>query len=229
MNLRSQLEGMTVRAVDARMTAIGQMLVSEREKVAVEIAELRNNSESAISEIDARIAAQESKAKMADECLAIFDRREQGLKRDKELKEQETSLSAQYEQLQSELFLMEKFIRAKVSMLTEKINSRFSLASFRLFEEQVNGGLQEVCEATFAGVPYSSLNNGARVNIGLDIINVLSEHTGFAPPIFIDNAESVTRLIETRGQKIRLVVSELDKTLRFEAHDRASEPQGALI
>jgi hypothetical protein len=68
----------------------------------------------------------------------------------------------------------------------------------------------------FNGVPYSNLNHGARINVGLDIINTLAEHYGFAPPVFIDNAEAITQLLPTRGQMIRLVVSERDKSLRVE-------------
>lgn len=56
---------------------------------------------------------------------------------------------------------------------------------------------------------------GARINAGLDIINVLSEFYDFAPPIFIDQAESITNLLPTRGQQIRLIVSEADPVLRF--------------
>ena len=100
-------------------------------------------------------------------------------------------------------------------MLDEKINSRFKFARFKLFETQVNGGILEVCETLFNGVPYSSgLNNAARINVGLDIINTLAEHYGFDAPIFVDNAEAVTKLIETKGQIIKLVVSEKDKKLR---------------
>ena len=102
-------------------------------------------------------------------------------------------------------------------MLDEKINARFKHARFKLFNELVNGGVEECCETLFDGVPYSTaLNNGSRINVGLDIINTLSEHYGFTAPIFIDNAEAVTELIETRGQMIRLVVSEADKKLRVE-------------
>ena len=107
----------------------------------------------------------------------------------------------------------ELFIRTKASLLTDKINAKFQLARFQLFEEQINGGLQEVCTTTYKGVPWNSLNNGARINVGLDIINTLAEHHGFAPPIFVDNAEAVTELIPVRGQLICLVVSEKDKIL----------------
>jgi hypothetical protein len=112
-------------------------------------------------------------------------------------------------------------------MLTERINSKFELARFKLFETQVNGGLAECCEATFNGVPYGSLNHGSRINVGLDIINTLSDFYRFAPPIFIDNAESVTSLLRTRGQQIRLVVSESDKALRIE--NDGAIAQGQLL
>ena len=101
--------------------------------------------------------------------------------------------------------------------MEEKINSKFKLARFKLFDVQVNGGIAETCETTYQGVPYSSgLNNAARINVGLDIINTLAEHYRFDAPIFVDNAEAVTHLIPTRGQIIRLVVSENDKDLRVE-------------
>jgi hypothetical protein len=36
-------------------------------------------------------------------------------------------------------------------------------------------------------------------------------------PLFVDNAESVTQLLDAGSQMIRLVVSEPDKQLRVEA------------
>jgi DNA repair exonuclease SbcCD ATPase subunit len=147
-----------------------------------------------------------------------------GMKRIQELKEQEKELAKAFEKLESEMYLTEQFIRTKVDLLESKINSRFKLARFKLFDQQINGGLSEVCEALFNGVPYSGgLNNAARINVGLDIINTLSEHYGFTAPIFIDNAEAVTQLIDTRGQQIRLIVSEQDKALRIVAHQELKE------
>jgi len=58
------------------------------------------------------------------------------------------------------------------------------------------------------------------LNIGLDIINTLAEHFGFAPVVFIDNAESVTDILQTKGQQIRLIVSAADKKLRIELVER---------
>jgi len=78
-----------------------------------------------------------------------------------------------------------------------------------LFQLQKNGGIDEVCEATFNGIAYTNnLNNAARINVGLDIINTLSNHYQVAAPIYVDNAESVNELIETQAQMISLIVSE---------------------
>ena len=118
------------------------------------------------------------------------------------------------------MYLTEEFIRTKVRLLEEKINSKFKLARFKLFEVQVNGALAETAETMYNGVPYSNLNNGARLNIGLDIINTLAEHYGFEAPIFVDNAEAVTQLIPTTGQQIRLIVSAQDKKLRIELAEK---------
>ena len=85
---------------------------------------------------------------------------------------------------------------------------------FRSFKEQINGGLEDCCDVTVGGVPYSTgLNSGAKVNAGIDIINTLSRHYNAQVPLFVDNAESVTRLEHSDTQVIRLIVSENDKEL----------------
>lgn len=156
-------------------------------------------------------------AKLEQESVKV-KQREDGLKRIAELKAKEKELAKEYQQLDKETFLTEEFIRTKVRMIETKINSRFKFARFRLFETQINGAINEICEVLGPDlVPYSKgLNNAARINTGLDIVNTLSEHYGFEAPVFVDNAEAVTQLIETRGQLIRLVVSEADKKLRVE-------------
>lgn len=138
-----------------------------------------------------------------------------------ELSRQEKTLAAEYEQLEQELYLTEEFIRTKVAMLESKINSKFRLARFKLFDQQINGGLNEVCETMYRGVPYSSgLNRGHQIIVGLDIINTLSEHYGITAPIFIDNAEAVSQMPETIGQQIRLIVPPSFDKLPAEARER---------
>ena len=56
-----------------------------------------------------------------------------------------------------------------------------------------------------------------KLNTGLDIINGLCKNYGVYAPIFIDNRESVTEIIETESQIINLIVNADDKKIRVEA------------
>jgi hypothetical protein len=88
-----------------------------------------------------------------------------------------------------------------------------------MFDMQINGGMAECCEAMVNGVPYGNINQAAKTNCGLDIINTLSKHYGITAPIFIDRCESVTKLLPTEAQTICLYVSEADKKLRIEGRE----------
>lgn len=138
-------------------------------------------------------------------------------------------LAKTFEQTERLLHLCDVFTRSKVDMLDARINSRFSSLRFRLFEEQINGGLKDCCEVlipTPAGslVPYASANNAAKINAGLEVIHTLSEAWRLQIPVFVDNAEAVTHLTEYPDlQIIRLVVSESDKTLRMEQDTTAEK------
>ncbi|MBR6377908.1 MAG: AAA family ATPase [Oscillospiraceae bacterium] len=137
-------------------------------------------------------------------------------KRTGELREEQKRAAAALEQAEKLSFTIEEFIRWKTRFVEDSVNGLFRLVSFRLFREQANGGLAECCDVTVDGVPYAALNNGARINAGLDIIRQLSEHYGVRVPLFVDNAEGVTRLEDAGTQVIRLVVSAEDKSLRVE-------------
>ena len=108
--------------------------------------------------------------------------------------------------LEGQEFLCESFIRTKVDMLEGKINAKFKNVNFKLFETQVNGGLNEICEVLVNGVPFNEANLGGKINGGLDIINTLCDHYNVYAPIFIDNRESITKIIDVKSQVINLVV-----------------------
>lgn len=199
----------------------------EYKAIAARIEELQHAAETADHGKAAEIAAADAKLQ---ECLAkehdirgqIIQVENAAKQRDRvaELEAQEKQLAAEYENVEHGVYLCELFIKTKVGLLTERINSKFRSVSFQLFTEQVNGGLAECCEVLVpcdgAMVPYATANHAARVNAGLEIVATIAEHFGREMPVVVDNAESVTKLIDTDGQVIRLVVSEADKTLRVE-------------
>lgn len=132
------------------------------------------------------------------------------------LREDAANAAKRLDAIEGMLYLMDEYSRYKTKFVEDSINSLFRIARFRLFREQVNGGVEDRCDVVLDGVPYVGLNNGAKINVGIDIINTLSRAYGVWVPLFVDNAESVTRLEGSAGQIIRLVVSENDKELRIE-------------
>lgn len=116
------------------------------------------------------------------------------------------------------LFLIDEYGRYKAKFVEDSVNSLFHLCNWRLFREQANGGIEDRCDATYNGVPYTDLNSGCKINVGIDIINALSRAYGVSVPLIIDNAESVTQLEAVNTQIIRLIVSEQDKALRVVYH-----------
>lgn len=130
-----------------------------------------------------------------------------------ELENQQQKLVAEKNALDEASFLMDEFIKVKVNMLEENINSRFNLARFKMFNVMLNGNIEECCETTYKGVPYRSMNNAARINVGLDIINALTSYYKVNAPVFIDNAEAVTDFIPVNSQTIKLIVDESELQL----------------
>lgn len=193
---------------------------SQKEQLLKEIAELKIDTRAQVSEEKEAIAGLDREIRELQSDLAKKEQHEKALARISELEAEEKELAKELEELDEQLYLTEEFIKAKVRLLEDKINSKFRMARFKLFDVQVNGGVNECCETVYEGVPYSDLNNAARINIGLDIINTLSEHYDFSAPIFVDNRESVTKLTDVNAQVISLVVSEQDKKLRVELEEK---------
>lgn len=146
--------------------------------------------------------------------LGMKEQNERLKVRIKELMDEEQRLSQQIAELEGQEFLCDKYIKSKVELLESSINSKFRFVKFKLFNTLVNGAIDECCEALIDGVPFSNANTASQTNAGLDIINALSQYYNIEAPIFIDNRESVNKIIDCNSQIINLIVSE-DKTLKL--------------
>lgn len=170
------------------------------------------------AEMDLRNQIDGLRAVMADmqakyqsfEQLSSFD------ERINQLKSEDKRLKDQNQDVERKLWLLDEFTRKKVAALEESINSKFGLVRWKLFNILKNGGLEEVCEATYNGIEYgTSLNTGARINCDLDIVNTLGKKFGIQMPVFVDNTESVTKLHEVEAQTVDLRVG-ITKKLKVE-------------
>ncbi len=230
-NLIHENEQLGIKAMDiaaqietekSKITAVTPFEDTEEYRVIKkQLADLENTDneiDKAIEEIDKEIHECNVKIATLNTHISRFQLAEDQQKRIEELEARQAQLAEDYDRYEYELSLCEKFIVEKVSRITEKINARFKTVNFELFEKQItNDAIIECCNVLVPNeksvVPYKMANNASRINAGIEIIDTLSEHFGIRMPIFVDNAESVTKITSTDNQLIRLVVDEDYKNL----------------
>jgi hypothetical protein len=130
-----------------------------------------------------------------------------------ELETQNKNLSQEIASLEKLEMQIDNFTRAKIGIIENRINSKFALVKWKMFNEQLNGGFEPTCEAIVNGTPFNDLNTAMKCNSGMDVINALNYHFGIFAPVFIDQRESIVSLIKTECQVINLKVDESKKEL----------------
>ena len=184
----------------------------EIEKLQKEVDSLANGDTTSIRNRKAELKA---KYDEVDKMLKAKENQENIKVRIKELDKEEVETADKINELEHQIFLIEKFSKLKVDLFENSINSHFSLVKFKLLTENMNGAIEETCIATVDGVPFDDLNNAKKITAGLDIINTLIKFEGKSAPIFIDNRESINKLYNIDTQIISLVVTN-DPVLRIE-------------
>lgn len=186
-----EYERLSMKLLDAEE----EMEVTEIQTDFTEIKSKISDMEKEIARLRSIIASQSS--------ISMYE------KRIEELKQQEKEYGLMMAKSENDLMLIEEFIKTKCAEVERLINDHFKAVKWKLFDLQVNGGINDCCEATVDGVDYSTnLNSAAKINAGLDIINAVSGVINVSVPIWIDNAESIVDIISTDSQTIRLIVSE---------------------
>jgi chromosome segregation ATPase len=202
-------------------------LIAKKAKLEQEVANLELGSQTEAFKVQEEIDELNDDIKALQAVQAKIEQYDKDTARIAELQAQEKVLATEYERLDGELSLCELFVKTKVEATEGNINSKFKFARFKMFNQLVNGGIEDCCETIYNGVPYSSgLNTGHQNIVGTDIINTFAEYYDFYPPIFIDNAEGVTELPETKGQMIRLVKPSAFEDLDKEARDTLIKKYG---
>ena len=150
--------------------------------------------------------------------LTLGDRQriENNRKRIEDLEKEYRECQNQLAELEGMEIEMQQFSKARIEQVESRINGLFRIVKFKMFEQQINGGEIETCEAMVNGVPFSDLNDAMKINAGLDIINAISNANGISAPIFIDNRESVTEIVSVPAQVINLIVDRNCKSLKIE-------------
>lgn len=172
-----------------------------------------NTSDDQLKRIDSELSELADKRSTLQTELTKYDVIRDITKRINELEQEQQRLINEKNVVDETAFLLDEFVKAKVEMLEDTINKHFTITTFKMANVLVNGSVEDCCETMVDGVPYRSLNNAARINAGIDIINALTKFYKVNAPVFIDNAEAVTKFIDCKSQTIKLIVDETCKEL----------------
>lgn len=212
--IAEELEKLTAQVLDDDSEYAS--LKAEEFMLQMAIDEDNSDHSEEIAELEIKISANKTERIKLEQELNKFAEIKRIDIRVSELEAKQAELSEEKMKLDEASYLMDEFVKAKVHMLEESINARFKLARFKMFNVMLNGNVEECCETTYKGVPYRSMNNAARINVGLDIINALTTYYKVNAPVFIDNAEAVTDFIPVNSQTIKLIVDESAPQLTIE-------------
>ena len=122
------------------------------------------------------------------------------------LNEHERELAVGVEEAERALWLIERFVQARATLIAAAVNDRFAVAEFKLFDVLLNEGIRECCEILVDGVPWASVNNAGQIKSGLDIVATLQRANSISVPVWVDRAESITDVPEMPCQVFTLRV-----------------------
>jgi len=152
--------------------------------------------------------------------LAQADRAKADKTRIAELEAKEKDLAQKIADIDRELAEIDQYKAAESRLIEEAVNSRFTHVQFKLFNYNLNGSIEDTCEAMLNGVPYMDMSTGQQILAGVDVINALSEHYGISVPLWIDHAESLTLPLEARSQVIELYAEKGMSELTIEVAEK---------
>lgn len=148
--------------------------------------------------------------------MFLANQRANGLERIAELEKEEKELAQIVADYDKAEYAIQLFTKYKMDAIQDIANGLFpDNIRVRLFEEQMNGGEKPICDILIDGVPYPRANTAKKINAGISAINMYQRHYGLIAPIFVDNKESVTDLIDTDAQVISLQVDGSKKKLEL--------------
>ena len=205
-------------ARQARLTDEYKILAAEDNRLTREAEEIATRTTSVDDLLNDRRALEKEIQKLNEE----YDRRSRHLRDFLAVDEERKRITALIEktEAQSKTFADElarlerlefratEYTKAEIDSQEGAINALFRVVRWKMFAPTLEGGLTEMCEVTdLKGIPFRSMNDAQKILCGLDVIRVFSQHNDVSAPIFVDNAESITRTeFDTPAQVIRLVV-----------------------
>jgi len=119
--------------------------------------------------------------------------------------QEQKQLAARLEQLDMDEAVVEKFIKARAELMSERVNSLFVNVTWKLFDQQLNGIIVPDCQGFYKNRRIEGgLNYAGQVLAGLEVVHVLKQHYKAMYPCLLDHRESVLDIPDTGTQLISL-------------------------
>lgn len=199
---------------DSRVVELTSLIKGEEDKLQqLEQEEDNTTQQEAINRIKEQKQGQQQLRDQLRDQLQTKQQIERKEKRIAELTAEQQTLSQQLTGLEQQDNAAMNLVQFYIEELEKKVNKMFDIVKFTMFEHHLNGNIKTKCECTMHGTPYQDLSNSEKINAGIDIINAMCRHHNAFAPIIVDNAESITDILPTASQQIRLVVSAQNKEL----------------
>lgn len=104
------------------------------------------------------------------------------------------------------------YISARTSIVADAVNKSFKTIKINLTETQKNGTVIDAFEISRNGVPFSALNTGSRLLVGIELVEFLKSKLGIEAPIMFDDAERYdTKLLKSIDCQTILAMFEDEK------------------
>lgn len=215
---KARLEKTPVKTVeehlseDTEYNSLKEKLVEQQKRL--QSVGIDEDSVRQLEELDKQKAQNEDAIRKLQEIIATKAQYDRIIALIEDIESEQKALVSQLSELERKEDIARRYQDKQNTILESRINENFSLVKWHMFRTVNNGGdpFQEpYCECYVDGVAYhDGLNQAARLNAGLDIINTLCRHYNVAAPIVLDNSESTINILPTIGQQIRLQVADTD-------------------
>lgn len=187
--IEQQLAQATADNAGPQTCEASQTQNQQREAITLAIASLQREAEDLLR----RLAARDTNRRIDEERARLL--------------EQQRTLAdaiAQAEGVEQQILAYRK---AKIMAVENGVSSLFTMVRWKMYEPNLtNDGEKEICQAIINGIPYDQQNRATQVNAAIDIVNGFAHAYEVGLPLFIDNAESVTSIVPTNGQRITMTV-----------------------
>lgn len=140
------------------------------------------------------------------EIEAELNKHDQLEKLEKDLEQAKKDEVETLKSLNESIFIIDAikdFYAKEAELQAQKVQDLFETLSIKLFNEvKTTGELKPTFEIMMDGKEYKKLSLSESIRVGLEVRDVLSEQSNLIVPVFVDNAESITRFKQPIGQLI---------------------------